>query len=64
MKNQTCEYKYKIGCTAYCEIRHNNCTPCTEVVSRCNEAKLIDSRKTPKMYYSFKDRSLKESIKP
>ena len=63
VKNQTCEYKYKIGCTVYCEIRHNDCAPCTEVVYRCKEAKPIDCRKTPQMYYSFKDKRLKESIK-
>lgn len=58
--NKTCMYKYKIGNTIYCDICHDGYTPCTGVPSRCDGAVLIDARKTPQRYYSFKDKRVIE----
>jgi hypothetical protein len=59
-KNKTCEFKYNIGCTTYCDIGHDGHSVCTDIPSRCKDAKLIDSRKTARRYYSFEKKQMVE----
>lgn len=56
--NKTCEHKYKIGCTTYCEIFHDGYTTCTSPVHKCKDSKLVEPKQIKKKFYSFKEKKL------
>ena len=59
--NKTCDHKYKIGKTIYCEVNHNDCGLCAERPKKCKSALLVESKKTTQLYYSFKYKKMVES---